>query len=123
MEDQSPKIKSGSNSCGADPPIDRKTAYRQASTDPLQASAPLRKGEGHAGSQSGTEEVRRFGTNVKELERLRAWLQEKGCTEAVMGEHGFVLETGVQHFGGKPEDHFGKSGASEGAEGKENGSE
>jgi hypothetical protein len=30
------------------------------------------------------EEVRRFGTSVKELERLRAWLMEKKCTEAVM---------------------------------------
>ena len=29
------------------------------------------------------EEVRRFGTTVKELERLRAWLVERKCTEAV----------------------------------------
>ena len=34
------------------------------------------------------EEVRRFGANVSELERLRAWLQEKGCTEAVMESTG-----------------------------------
>ena len=29
-------------------------------------------------------EVRRFGTSVKELERLRAWLGETKCAEAVM---------------------------------------
>src|SRR4029077_19865034 len=34
------------------------------------------------------EEVRRFGTSVKELERLRAWLVEKKCTEAVMESTG-----------------------------------
>src|SRR3989454_3812429 len=33
-------------------------------------------------------EVRRFGTSVKELERLRAWLIEKKCTEAVMESTG-----------------------------------
>ena len=33
-------------------------------------------------------EVRRFGTNVKELERLRAWLEQTGCTEAVMESTG-----------------------------------
>ena len=38
--------------------------------------------------QKPTVEVRRFGTNVKELERLRAWLQETGCTEAVMESTG-----------------------------------
>lgn len=31
-------------------------------------------------------EVRRFGTNVKDLEKLRAWLQQTGCSEAVMGK-------------------------------------
>jgi transposase len=35
-----------------------------------------------------TEEVRRFGTSVKELERLRAWLMETKCTEAVMESTG-----------------------------------
>ena len=39
-------------------------------------------------NQKPTEEVRRFGTNVKELERLRAWLQQMGCTEAVMESTG-----------------------------------
>ena len=34
------------------------------------------------------QEVRRFGTSVKELERLRAWLMEKKCTEAVMESTG-----------------------------------
>src|SRR6266571_684409 len=34
------------------------------------------------------EEVRRFGTSVKELERLRAWLTERRCTEAVMESTG-----------------------------------
>ena len=38
--------------------------------------------------QKPTMEVRRFGTNVKELERLRTWLQETGCTEAVMESTG-----------------------------------
>lgn len=33
-------------------------------------------------------EVRRFGTTVKELERLLAWLQQTGCTEAVMESTG-----------------------------------
>ena len=33
-------------------------------------------------------EVRRFGTAVKELERLRAWLVETKCTEAVMENTG-----------------------------------
>jgi transposase len=33
-------------------------------------------------------EVRRFGTSVKELERLRAWLVETRCTEAVMESTG-----------------------------------
>jgi transposase len=35
-----------------------------------------------------TEEVRRFGTNVRDLEALKAWLLEKGCTEAVMESTG-----------------------------------
>ncbi len=38
--------------------------------------------------QKPTVEVRRFGTNVKELERLRAWLLERGCTDAVMESTG-----------------------------------
>src|SRR5262245_19246405 len=33
-------------------------------------------------------EVRRFGTNVKDLERLRTWLEQTGCTEAVMESTG-----------------------------------
>lgn len=33
-------------------------------------------------------EVRRFGTNVKDLEKLRAWLQQTGCSEAVMESTG-----------------------------------
>ena len=39
-------------------------------------------------NQKPTVEVRRFGTNVKELEGLRTWLQETGCTEAVMESTG-----------------------------------
>src|SRR5213594_356218 len=31
------------------------------------------------------------------------------------GEYRFVLETGVQHFGRKPQDHFRQSGTGEGA--------
>jgi len=38
--------------------------------------------------QKPTVEVRRFGTNVKELERLRTWLRETACTEAVMESTG-----------------------------------
>jgi len=38
--------------------------------------------------QKPVEEVQRFGTNVKELERLRAWLVEKGCTHALMESTG-----------------------------------
>ena len=34
------------------------------------------------------EEIRRFGTTVKQLERLRAWLIEKKCTEVVMESTG-----------------------------------
>ena len=39
-------------------------------------------------NEKPTAEVRRFGTNVKELERLLAWLQQTGCTEAVMESTG-----------------------------------
>src|SRR5207249_11109158 len=39
------------------------------------------------------------------------------------GKYGVVLETGVQHFRRQPEDHFGESGAGEGAEGQEDRSE
>ena len=39
-------------------------------------------------NQKPTVEVRRFGTNVKELERLRTWLRETACTEAVMESTG-----------------------------------
>ena len=31
-----------------------------------------------------TTELRRFGTTVPELERLRSWLQAEGCTHAAM---------------------------------------
>jgi len=48
-------------------------------------------------------EVRRFGTSVKELEALRAWLVESKCTEAVMESTGEywkpvfnVLETALK---------------------------
>jgi len=34
------------------------------------------------------EEVRRFGSNVRDLEALRAWLLEKGCREVVMESTG-----------------------------------
>src|SRR5881296_1288581 len=39
-------------------------------------------------NQKPVGEVRRFGTSVKELERLRTWLLESGCTEAVMESTG-----------------------------------
>ena len=38
--------------------------------------------------QKPVGEVRRFGTSVKELERLRTWLLESGCTEVVMESTG-----------------------------------
>ena len=38
--------------------------------------------------QKPASEVRRFGTSVSELQRLRAWLMEKGCTETVMESTG-----------------------------------
>src|SRR5579871_6426430 len=34
------------------------------------------------------EEVRRFGANVRDLEALRVWLMEKGCSEVVMESTG-----------------------------------
>src|SRR5437762_14055595 len=34
------------------------------------------------------------------------------------GKHRFILETGVQHFRRKPEDHFGKSGTGESVKGQ-----
>jgi transposase len=34
------------------------------------------------------EEVRRFGTNVRDLEAMRVWLLEKACTEVVMESTG-----------------------------------
>src|SRR5437016_4046811 len=39
-------------------------------------------------NQKPVGEVRRFGTSVKELERLRTWLLENGCPEAVMESTG-----------------------------------
>jgi transposase len=39
-------------------------------------------------NQKPVGEVRRFGTDVKELERLRTWLLESGCTEVVMESTG-----------------------------------
>jgi transposase len=38
--------------------------------------------------QKPASEVRRFGTSVPELERLKAWLVEKGCTDVVMESTG-----------------------------------
>jgi transposase len=38
--------------------------------------------------QKPTSEVRRFGTSVPELERLKAWLLEKACTDVVMESTG-----------------------------------
>lgn len=38
--------------------------------------------------QKPTSEVRRFGTSVPELQRLLAWLLEKGCTDVVMESTG-----------------------------------
>ena len=55
-------------------------------------------------------EVRRFGTSVKELEALRAWLLESKCTEAVMESTGEywkpvfnVLETALKIILANPE--------------------
>jgi transposase len=38
--------------------------------------------------QKPAEEVRRFGVNVRDLEALRGWLLEKGCTEILMESTG-----------------------------------
>src|SRR5205809_7162603 len=38
--------------------------------------------------QKPVGEVRRFGTSVQELERLRTWLLESGCTGVVMESTG-----------------------------------
>jgi transposase len=38
--------------------------------------------------QKPASEVRRFGTSVPELQRLKAWLAEKGCTDVVMESTG-----------------------------------
>jgi len=53
--------------------------------------------------QKPASEVRRFGTSVPELERLKAWLLEKGCMEVVMESTGSywkpvfnVLESSVR---------------------------
>jgi transposase len=60
--------------------------------------------------QKPETEVRRFGTSVTELEKLRAWLVEKGCTEAVMESTGSywkpvfnVLEGAVKLILANPE--------------------
>src|SRR5436309_16129019 len=39
-------------------------------------------------NRKAAEEVRRYGTNVVDLEALRAWLKEKVCTEDVMESTG-----------------------------------
>jgi transposase len=56
------------------------------------------------------EEVRRFGTNVRDLEAMRAWLLEKACTEVVMESTGsywrpvfHILEGDLQVILANPE--------------------
>ena len=69
-------------------------------------------------------EVRRFGTSVKELEKLRAWgAGGDKMHRSGHGKHGLVLETRVQHFGRSAEDHSGESTTGEGVEGQEDGPE
>lgn len=41
-----------------------------------------------AANESPEEQIRNFGTTVGELERLRAWLVEHGCTQVVMESTG-----------------------------------
>jgi transposase len=41
-----------------------------------------------AADAAPTEEIRRFSTLNEDLERLRVWLQERGCTHAVMESTG-----------------------------------
>jgi transposase len=60
--------------------------------------------------QKPASEVRRFGTSVPELERLKAWLLEKGCMEVVMESTGSywkpvfnVLESSVRVILANPE--------------------
>lgn len=41
-----------------------------------------------AAQAEGQWEIQRFGTSVRELERLKQWLLEKGCLEVVMESTG-----------------------------------
>ena len=41
-----------------------------------------------AADQEPSQEIRRFGTTVPELENLRAWLQTEGCTHVAMESTG-----------------------------------
>ena len=63
-----------------------------------------------ATDQKPQTEVRRFGTSVKELKRLQAWLRENECTEAVMESTGSywkpvfnILETTLKIILANPE--------------------
>ena len=57
-------------------------------------------------NRNPTEEVRRFLTNVGDLEALRAWLIEKGCSEVLMESTGSYWR--VQYSGGTSESHSGQ---------------
>src|SRR5213593_1088809 len=67
-------------------------------------------------------EVRRFGSNVGNLEALRAWLKEKACTEVVMESTGSywkpVFNILEGHLPGDP----GQSGAGQSPSRQEDGS-
>ncbi len=74
-------------------------------------------------NQKPAVEVRRFGTTVKELERLRTWLQETRCTEAVMESTGSYWKPVFNVLEGQLKIILANPGAGESAQGKEDGSE
>jgi hypothetical protein len=47
-------------------------------------------------------EVREFSTFTADIEAMKAWLVQAGCTHVVMESTGFVLETRFQRSGGQP---------------------
>src|SRR6188508_40630 len=63
------------------------------------------------------KEIRSFGTFQPQLERLRDWLLEEGCTLAAMEATGGLLEAGVQRAGGAPGMHRGQRRAHQGSAG------
>src|SRR5215472_3098412 len=53
-------------------------------------------------------EIRKFGTIVAELERLRDWLMAERCSHAVMESTGSYWKPSVQHSGRRHPGHSGE---------------